>query len=698
MEEIKIKVINDKSPYLETVIELGDANKGTLSFLPRGVFLSHASKGLILVALDNKNKCVGYLMYRIAKREHKIKLLHLCIDPEYRGKKIARKLFEFLKSITQDYRGISLECRRDYNIHGMWEKLGFIALSERKAKTKDRLLTYWCYDFGHRNLFSFNYEQTLKSILCIIIDCKIFQEIYLESKALFPDWLESSLNLFITDEVFNYINNLENKAIRQKLKDYASNLDSIAYNQDRFIDICDKLQKFCDNYQLNLVEYELRHLGKAIASDLVIFVTCNDSLLKVANAFYEQFRLSVKSPEEIIIQQEDLLNDKPEYQPIRLARSQLKKYQLTPGEEQDLEKYFIHDKNETPALFQQQLRLFLNESSKFECNLITRENFPIALVVYKKDKQHELEITLIRIKDCDLASTLAHHLIYSAILRSIEENKQFTKITDSYLQDVVVTAIKSDHFFQFKDSYFRANISIVNTRKNIANYLKKLTNELSKEYNCCNQYADSLLTKYEETDIQPLLLAESYFFPAKIIDAEIPTFIIPIKPLWASQLFDENLANQSLFGTVNTELALNIEAVYYKSKYGAKQLKPGISGRILWYVSNNYRKNRGFSYVGCIRACSRLEEVIIGKPQDLYHRFRDLGIYEFKDIYEVAKNDLGKDIMAIKFSKTELFYNLIYLPKIQETLKNKTSIQSPVFINKDAFSIIYSLGTNRLLN
>ncbi|MEQ9669404.1 hypothetical protein [Coleofasciculus sp. G2-EDA-02] len=36
--QVKIKVIDDQSPHLPTIIELGDANQATLSFFPKGAF------------------------------------------------------------------------------------------------------------------------------------------------------------------------------------------------------------------------------------------------------------------------------------------------------------------------------------------------------------------------------------------------------------------------------------------------------------------------------------------------------------------------------------------------------------------------------------------------------------------------------------------------------------------------------------
>jgi len=194
----------------------------------------------------------------------------------------------------------------------------------------------------------------------------------------------------------------------------------------------------------------------------------------------------------------------------------------------------------------------------------------------------------------------------------------------------------------------------------------------------------------ELQDSQNLWSIEEFLFPAKITDGAIPSFIVPIKPRWAHNLFDEKLANQTIFGTQKTQLALNREAVYYKSKRGAKKLKPGVTGRILWYVSQD--KDRGYTGVSAIRACSRLDEVIIGKPRDLYRLFRNLGIYEWSDIFKLTNNDENQEIMALRFSDTELFKRPVPLKQIQQILKNNSTMQSPRFIPPNTFAIIYKLG------
>jgi hypothetical protein len=62
--QVTIEAIDDKSPHLQTVIELGDANKATLSFFPEGAFRTHAARRQIIVALDPQAGCIGYATRR----------------------------------------------------------------------------------------------------------------------------------------------------------------------------------------------------------------------------------------------------------------------------------------------------------------------------------------------------------------------------------------------------------------------------------------------------------------------------------------------------------------------------------------------------------------------------------------------------------------------------------------------------------
>jgi GNAT superfamily N-acetyltransferase len=625
-EEVYLKkeVINNKSPHLPTVIELWRRNRATLGFLPKGAFEERAAKGEILGAIDREKGCIGYLLYRCSY--DRITIVHLCVDSSYRGKGVAKLLVDYLKQRTQEkYSGIGLSCRRDYGLEKMWSSLGFVPQYDEPGRSKDgKLLTFWWFDHGHPNLFSAAHMQKLESKLCAVIDVNIFFDLYAdeginseEPKFLLADWLVPELELCITDEIFNHINIISDDSERKRQREFANTFTCLRRPSQTLDKLLESLGKFLHTKTILMPEHELRYLARGIASDSHVFVTREQRLLNIADEIYENFRMLIIRSSDLLIQLEELRR-KPDYQPVRLAGTRLEQVRVQRGEEYLLKNDFHSvEQGETKAEFQQQLQRFLAEPEKFECYIILeKENIALALVVYGKHKSYELEIPILRIEDNPLSPTLARHLIFKSILHSARERRQFTRITDSYLEETVIKAIQEDAFVRGNNGWLKVNLAIAETASQLSTRLTSLAS-MGSEYKFCQQVAASLNTETLITDVQASADIEHFLFPAKIIDAEIPTFIIPIQARWAKDLFDEELANQTLFGA-KPELAFNREAVYYRSVKNSRGLKAPC--RILWYVSGTQTegKGKGFSGVEAIRACSRLDEVIIGKPKELY--------------------------------------------------------------------------------
>jgi hypothetical protein len=76
----------------------------------------------------------------------------------------------------------------------------------------------------------------------------------------------------------------------------------------------------------------------------------------------------------------------------------------------------------------------------------------------------------------------------------------------------------------------------------------------------------------------------------------------------------------------------------------------------------------------------------------LYKRFRRLGVYSFQDVIKTADNNLDKNIMAVKFSDTELFTNPIKLADIIEIVGRRISVQSSSKITSEEFKMLYNVG------
>jgi len=498
--QLKIETIDDKSPHLQTVIELGDAHKKTLGFFPEGAFRRHASLRQIIVAIEPQSRCIGYLLYRYSSEYNRIAIIHLCVAPSERKKGVAKLLFNYLKEITQDYSGISIRCRRDYNLDNFWSSLGFVAQSDIPAKTPGELLTNWRLDYGHPNLLSTLTNQQREFKLFVVIDTEIFFDFYTdkeskftEAKSLLADWLQPYLEVCITAEIFNKINNEDIEYKRNKMRDFAQKFTCLTCKSRR-LDILDKpLKNFFKEKNVLIDEYEVRNIARTLAADIYTYITCNSSLLDIAEDIYECFKLSILRPVELITRLDELRR-KPEYQPVRLAGTQLKQTRLNREQEAILNSYFqSFNQGESKAEFQQRLHRFLAEPDKFECSVVLEgENQPLALVVYDRHKKHELEIPMLRVGDNPLAATVIHHLIFQAALVSAREQRQFTRFTDTGLQETVIKVLQKDTFIKVENGWLRANIAVAETALNLSQRLEKLAIKFGQEYAFCRHLANNL--------------------------------------------------------------------------------------------------------------------------------------------------------------------------------------------------------------
>jgi hypothetical protein len=311
----------------------------------------------------------------------------------------------------------------------------------------------------------------------------------------------------------------------------------------------------------------------------------------------------------------------------------------------------------------------------------------MALVVYDRARPDELRVPIIRTASVSLAPTIARHLLLRSILLSAREQRLWTRVTDAYLADTVMAALAEDAFVQTADGWIKTNLAAAETAEQLAQRLDPLAVTSSQAGDIYRRAAEALRTERAERDIRAMVDLEHLLWPAKVIDADIPTFIVPIKARWAQELFDEHLAGQTLFGA-RPDLALNHEAVYYRASRPAILMAPA---RILWYVS----QDQHYYGVGSLRACWRLDEVTIGKPKDLYRQFRRLGVYEWQQVYETAGHDTNNELMAVRFSHSELLAQPITWKLLQDILREEgcpTHIQGPVRISKNAFARLYRAG------
>jgi predicted nucleic acid-binding protein/GNAT superfamily N-acetyltransferase len=694
---MKIVAIDEISSHLEKVIELAQANNATLGFLPKGAFIGYATRKQILVALDDKKNVLGYVLYGTNRKNMLVYIVHLCVRRSQRGKGVAKALFDELKKATKDaFRGIRVRCRRDYEASTLWPKLGFVATDEMPGRSKrGTKLTIWWFDHGHPTLFTLADERRTQSKLKVAIDANIFYQLQdpptssnEESQSLLADWLQENVELCVTNEILNEINRHPDEDERKRGRAFASTFFRLTSTDDEFQKINEDLRDFFPEQMSTSDESDLRQLAWSIAADVQFFVTRDRELLKEDDEIYGRFGTRIVRPSDLVINQDRLMRE-IEYQPARLAGSQIKIERVHSGQSSSLEETFRAPQEETKAELRQRLQPCLADPHIFEAAIVQSAEQPLALIVYGRQNQRELEIPVFRVMRGSLSATLSRYLVLRTVLISSGEERVLTKVTDTRLSDDVIDALQESGFVFTDGIWIKANLSVVETVEELASRLASLSNHFPQTSQYFQEMINVLKTAHPTNNIQLLLRIERSLWPAKITDIDIPAFVVPIWPVWAMHLFDPDIARQDLFGA-EPSLIFNVENVYYRASRPKVLSAPA---RILWYISKGKGKYQGAM---SIRACSYLDEVVIDKPKDLFSRFRRLGIYQWEDVFRVAKERIAQEIMAFRFSSTEVFKTPIHRDDLQKIWEEETGgkfhIQTPISIPKQRFFRLYKMG------
>jgi predicted nucleic acid-binding protein/predicted GNAT family acetyltransferase len=707
---MKIKIIEVKNwstdLYFKKIQELGRKNSTTLGFMPEGGFIDQANQGHILAAISSGKECVGYLMYRITQATNKAHIIHLCTDENFRRKGVARELVNHLidKTKKQQLYGITFACRRDYNLHSMWSSFGFIAKLEKQGKSKEgHLLTIWDLEHEIPQLIKELIEQKNNSKIQVVIDANIFFDFMTdtssdsecrESNYLLSDWLQEEIELCLTEEINNEINRKQNDNCRTNAENYTKKFPAVSCSHSEFELAHSKLLEICPKPQTDQDKSDLRQLARAIASESQIFVTRDKNLLALESRLYDNFSIQILCPTDLIIKLDNLLRTS-EYQPVRLAGTTIEKRLIREGEqEQILKQFLMSGQREKINKLKNYLQEFLAKPNDYSCfvvldntnNKLSNGNNYIALFVYDWTDKKQLIIPLFRVNNGmgKLGKTVVLHLLSEFILEASNDQRLSTKITDQYLDKYIVQSIQDTLFVQDGEEWIKPHLVFSGTTLELTEKLNKLNSESIFSKNILSKPIE-LLQDSSINNINTATHIERLFHPCKIVDAEIPSFIIPIKAKWAEHLFDSELANQTLFGA-RKDLAFNREAVYYRSVLNSAGLSA--PSRVLWYISHDQ------NYYGTqsLRACSKIDEVIIGKPKELYRQFKRLGIYDFQKILKIAKDNIDSEIMAIRFSYTELLKSPIPLVTIQKIVNKQLTFPSPYKISSSEFKTLYNMG------
>jgi predicted nucleic acid-binding protein/GNAT superfamily N-acetyltransferase len=685
---MKIEIIHNDKNLIDQVVNLGTKNSKTLGHFPEGAYIQHAQRGFLFCAHEN-DQLLGYLLFSITHSKSSIRVIQLCLDEKARKKGIAKALLDSLKSKYRDsFKGIALSCRTDYSqATALWEKYGFKARNKVRSRSKkENWLFKWWFDFGNHDLFSS--IQASSNKLKAVLDANII--IKLRSKSneqtgtqyLLEDWLVDVIDYYYSPEIFNEIKRDSNDERAKKTRSFLSNFFEAKFDPDIRDRILSQLNQIISGRSINDLS-DKKQLAECIASDIPYFITTDKKILDANDELNEVFGIQTLRPIDIILLVDEN-NNKSDYLSSRIAGVNYNYSNLKTGEIDELvDNILANDRNEK----KHELRSILTRSAANIKNCkarVVRDGYEKILGAMICDLKHNLVlIPLLRTARTKLSKTLFTQLVFEAIEFAVSHQKNNISICDEFIEIENQETLESMGFI-FKDGFWN-KISAQGVIHSSELFNISGVDHLFDQ----NTLKDRLVSKeYNAFRIS----LERKLWPLKFNNLDIPGYIVPIKPHWASELFDHYAANNSMFGA-QASLAWSRENAYYRN---IKPVSEKVPARLLWYSSTT--KDRGATRVNSIVGCSYLDEVHIGTAKELFRRFRHYGIYEWKNILELAKGNADNPIKALRFRDTEVFKNPVSFKIVNEILqlngRKRNTFTGPLEITNKIFVEVYKLGNN----
>ena len=689
MSTVGFEILSSKDQlFIDQVISLGDRNSSTLGHFPKGAFIDQIKKNHIIIGKDG-NKLIGYLLFNPVPSKHFIRITHLCLEKDYRSNGIADRLLDQLIEVHGTaFSFLVLNCREDYkSAQKFWQKYGFKPKAVKRSRSiKEKYLTTWVYDLNKTDLFTFS-EPSGTGVLLdlnIIIDLRDGFSSEYNVETLEADWLQNDIYYCYSPETLNEIQKDADIERRKKTYKILRKFEEVKIgDKSSFKSICQQLLGLLPKRNNNDIA-DRKQLATAIISNLKYFVTRDAALLNVADKIFELYSVRVFDPVQFIIEIDQLIHSS-NYHPSRLAGADYEIKRCNPSDVVNLTDAFLKRyKSENKSEFQKILSGALSMPKKAETKVVLNSEKILQAIYSWKKANNVMLIEIIRTIKSSLAITLFKQLITYLINRARSENFNTIILNESLLDDDEVNILKEFYFINENDRWIKiipigtsSGIELLNDLKPFDSF--KFVNKITKNIEVVLKNTKSLL------DLERLL------FPLKIKNDSIDSYIIPIKPFWSARLFDSISAQEKLFSS-DPEISWNRENVYYRSATFRDSIKN--PARILWYVSDDKISSRRKIIIGT----SYLDFVGVDEAKILYKKYKNLGTYEWKHVYKLASNNAHKDIMALKFSDTELFTHPVSFDKAKLILKNefgKTyTFQSPVKINESLFHKFYEIGFN----
>ncbi|MFD5205732.1 GNAT family N-acetyltransferase [Streptomyces anulatus] len=676
-----LPVTGEQPELLGAAVTLGDRYTKRLGLLTPPAYRKYADDGGLLVAMEGE-ELVGYALFGLPKRQQHVRLVHLCVAEERRGCGIAGLLIAELRHRQAHRLGIRARCRRDYGLSAMWSGLGFVPKGEGVGRGGDKeTLDTWWLDLGHDDLFT---EAQSEALLVVTVDDTVFsglrgagaERAVDEAQALEAGWLADLVELAYTPQLLLDVREVEDREERHHRRAGLSLLRALrpdaAAVSGRQRELTAAVGKELSDVPLDgeLVA-RLRYVAETSCAGLQVLVTRDPGLMQLAEIAWNVARVKVVSPAMVTLHVDELRQAQV-YRPADLMGTVFSSEDVVPGSEEGLTAFFGQAGGDSGVAFAERLKGLTREGVLWRRELLRDgEGRPVALYAWALDGRI-LMVPILRTASHPLEESLARQLLFMLKRLGRERGAQAVRISDPFLSPAAMAAAGADGFNEDENGVTALLVDVCGTAEAVSVTAGDIAARLGG--------VEARLDAHASPEIASV--AERVWWPAKLVDTALPSFIAPIRPRWSTELFNV----PAMLVPRDDVLGISREHVYYRTSGHRGESVPA---RILWYVSGGGAGQQGKMVIGC----SRLDEVVIDEPETLFTRFEHLGVYGLPEVRRTADGS-GK-VMALRFSDTEIFPAQVAharLTTLARGLGLPLSLQQLSKISNALFQAVYEEG------
>jgi GNAT superfamily N-acetyltransferase len=663
--------------FLGQIVALGDMSRRTLGFLPQVAFLQAADSGTLLAAIRD-GQVVGYALYSLPRQV--VRLTHLCVSEDVRGQGIARCLVEAISERHADRFGLTLKCRNDYPANELWPVLGFAPQGEVRGRSRQRLpLTVWWRDHGHPNLFS---AAESMGLLRVAVDVNVFLDMesgserqgVIASRALAGDWLADQLELVVTGELMRELARMPDGPEKTRQHQAASKYTRLTVNRGA----AEALARHISEHVLKTQALDLsadladqsdvRHIAEASLAGTTVMATKDDKLLQWAAEATGITGVRVLHPSDVILHVDELSRAQA-YQPVQLQDTRYRLAPLRSGTEAELLTFLRGAEGERKGQFLDLIREIAAGGPRWTRTVLRNpDDKPVAFFA-TGEAGEELVVPILRVTGGRLEQTITRQILFQMRDQARRAGRSIIRVTEPGLASETQRILREEGFLKVDNHW----VALVIQACGAAVALNALVARTAQRVGLRLPALQPGLSAVIAADL------ERTMWPAKLTDSLLPTYVVPIRPVWSADLFG---IPQALTPRPNM-IGLSREHVYYRSTTP----RTPAPARLIWYVTDEPRGG-----VAAVIGCSRLDEALIGKPTALFQRFRHLGVWQLDQVTQAAKSGQAQ---ALKFADTEIFQRRISLQCLRQLAADHgqtLALRSPQKITAGLFTAIYQEG------